>query len=316
VKGAEVSTESLVGRDLVSILDFSTEEIERILDVAAEVKGNPDHYARALKGRTLFMYFEKPSLRTRVTFEAGMTRLGGHAIYYTASDGKIGVRESVEDVAKNLQRWVDAAMCRTFSHDLVVELARYSDIPIINGLTDLLHPCQALADYLTLKEVKGDLKGKRLAYLGDGNNVAHSLMAGGARLGVSVTVITPEGFEPDEVVVQACREAAGVTGAAIEVTHDVAAVAGADAVYTDVWASMGQESEAGDRDTVFRPYQVNARIMAMAGEDSIFLHCLPAHRGDEVTDEVADSPRSVIFQQAENRLHAQKSVLLLTMGGA
>ncbi|HEX5043970.1 MAG TPA: ornithine carbamoyltransferase [Candidatus Polarisedimenticolaceae bacterium] len=307
-------TETLTGRDFVSMLDYGTEDLQRMLEVAGEVKANPDRYARALAGKTLFMYFEKPSLRTRVTFEAGMTQLGGHAIYYTAADGRIGVRESVEDVARNLERWVDGAMCRTFSHELVRDLARLSRIPVINGLTDHLHPCQALADYLTLLEVKGDLPGRHLAYVGDGNNVAHSLMEGGARLGVHVTVVHPEGFAPDPGLVEACRVAARETGARITVTTDREAVRGADAVYTDVWASMGQEAEAEARKRAFAPYQVNAALMAMAGPDAVFMHCLPAHRGDEVTDEVADAPQSVIFQEAENRLHAQKAVMLLLMG--
>ena len=236
--------ESLSGRDLVSLLDFSTEELGAILKLAAEVKANPDHYGKTLRGATLFMYFEKPSLRTRITFEAGMTQLGGHAIYYTASDGKIGVRESIRDVARNIDRWVDGAMLRTFHHALVADLAASAEIPIINGLTDLLHPCQAMADYMTLSEVKGSLKGLRLVYVGDGNNVAHSLMNGGARLGVNVTVLTPEGYEPNAEVVEASRVAAAETGASIEITHDVAALEAADAVYTDVWASMGQEDEA------------------------------------------------------------------------
>lgn len=311
-----MSGESLSGRDLISLLDFSSDELKRILSLAAEVKANPGHYRQALTGRTLFMYFEKPSLRTRVTFEAGMTQLGGHAIYYAAADGKIGVRESVEDVARNLERWVDAAMCRTFSHQLVEDLARFSSIPIINGLTDLLHPCQGLADYLTLQEVLSDTDGATLAYLGDGNNVAHSLMYGGARLGINVSIVTPEGYAVDPTILERARAAAAQTGAHIECGHDIGLVEGADAVYTDVWASMGQESEAAARNAIFRPYQVNEALMERAGKDAVFLHCLPAHRGDEVTDAVADSPRSVIFQQAENRLHAQKAVMLALMGGA
>ncbi|HXV77438.1 MAG TPA: ornithine carbamoyltransferase [Candidatus Polarisedimenticolaceae bacterium] len=307
---------SLAGRDLISLLDYTTEELERLLELAAEVKANPDHYAKRLTGRTLFMYFEKPSLRTRVTFEAGMTQLGGHAIYYTAAEGKIGVRESVEDVARNLERWVDAAMCRTFSHELLLELARFAEIPVINGLTDHLHPCQALADYMTLREIGGDsLAGRRLAYVGDGNNVAHSLMNGGARLGVSVTVITPPGYEPDAGVVETARAAAQQSGATIEITHDIEAVRGANAVYTDVWASMGQEDEAAERKRVFAPYQIHRGVMDLAGPETAFMHCLPAHRGEEVTSEVADMPRSVIFEQAENRLHAQKAVLLALLGG-
>ena len=308
--------ESLTGRNLISLLDFTPDELKRLISLAAEVKANPGRYHDALAGSTLFMYFEKPSLRTRVTFEAGMTQLGGHAIYYTANDGKIGVRESVEDVARNLERWVDGAMCRTFSHQLVEDLARFSSIPIINGLTDLLHPCQGLADYLTLQEVRSDLKGTRLTYLGDGNNVAHSLMYGGARLGVNVTVITPEGYEVDPDVLDAARAAADETGTTIESGTDPAMVEGSDAVYTDVWASMGQEAEAADRDAIFRPYQVNEALMERAGRDTVFMHCLPMHRGDEVTDGVADSPNSFVFQQAENRLHAQKAVMLAVMDGA
>ena len=310
-----MSRQELAGRDLISLLDFTPDEVAWLIELAGEVKANPLHYAQALTGRSLFMYFEKPSLRTRVTFEAGMTQLGGHAIYYTAQEGKIGVRESVDDVARNLERWVDAAMCRTFSHKLVEDLARHAEIPIVNGLTDLLHPCQALADFLTLQEVEGDLAGRRLVYVGDGNNVAHSLMEAGAKLGVHVGVVTPKGFEPDAEMVVRCREAASETGARIEVGNDLALVEGADAVYTDVWASMGQEAEAAARIAAFRPYQVNASLMARAGGDAIFMHCLPAHRGDEVTDEVADSPQSVIFEEAENRLHAQKAVLLAAMGG-
>lgn len=307
---------SLAGRDFISMLDFTGEDLRRMLALAAEVKANPAHWADALRGKTLFMYFEKPSLRTRVTFEAGMTQLGGHAICYGISEGRIGVRESVDDVARNLERWVDAAMLRTFRHELVTDLARRAEIPVINGLTDRLHPCQALADYLTLQEVTGDLVGRRLVYVGDGNNVAHSLLEGGARLGVHVTVVTPPGFEPDAGIVEACRTAAKETGATIEVTGDVERVAGADAVYTDVWASMGQESEAEARKAAFLPYRVDADMMRKAGPDAVFLHCLPAHRGEEVTDDVADAPTSVIFQQAENRLHAQKAILLLVNGAA
>lgn len=310
-----MSGERLAGRNLISLLDFDAEELQRMLDLAAEVKANPLHFADRLAGKTLFMYFEKPSLRTRVTFETGMTQMGGHAIYYAAADGKIGVRESVEDVARNLDRWVEGAMCRTFSHELIEDLARYTQIPVINGLTDLLHPCQALADYLTLAEVKGELAGRHLAYVGDGNNVAHSLMHGGARLGVNVTVITPESHAPSPEIVEAARAAGEKSGARIRVGHDAALVEGADAVYTDVWASMGQESEAAARRELFRPLQVDTAMMERAGADAVFMHCLPAHRGEEVTQEVADSPGSVIFQQAENRLHAQKATVLMLLGG-
>ena len=305
---------ALKGRDLVSLLDFTADQVRGLIDTAITVKREADSYRDALAGQTLFMYFEKPSLRTRVTFETGMTQLGGHAIYYSGNEGRIGVRESVADVARNLERWVNGAMMRTFSHDLVKEMAQYSSIPIINGLTDHLHPCQALADFLTLAEVRSDLKGGTLAYVGDGNNVANSLMYAGARLGVNVHVIHPEGFGVDEEVQQAAQEAANETGATMRSGTDLALVEGADAVYTDVWASMGQEDEATDRDAVFRPYQVNEALMERAGKDAVFMHCLPAHRGDEVTDGVADSKNSVIFQQAENRLHAQKAVMLALMG--
>ncbi len=306
----------LIGRDLISLLDFKAEEVRGLLDLAVQVKKQPGAYADKLVGQTLFMYFEKPSLRTRVTFETGMTQLGGHAINYSAAEGRIGVRESIEDVARNLERWVQAAMCRTFSHEMLEQLARFASIPVINGLTDHLHPCQALADYLTLLEVRPKIEGCTLSYIGDGNNVAHSLMHGGARLGVNVRVICPKGYEPDARVVAAAKEAGRETGASIEVHHEVAAVEGSDAVYTDVWASMGQEEEAAERKRVFAPFQVNDGVMRTAGPDAVFLHCLPAHRGEEVTDSVADSTQSMIFQQAENRLHAQKAVLLAVMDGA
>lgn len=308
-----MSGKILAGRSLVSLLDFSTEELRGILELAIEVRSNPLHFKDALAGKTLLMYFEKPSLRTRVTFEAGMTQMGGHAINYSAADGKIGVRESVEDVARNIERWVEAAMCRTFSHSLVEELARLSNIPVINGLTDKLHPCQALADYMTLAQVR-PLEGAHLAYVGDGNNVSHSLMHGGARLGVHVSVVHPEGYAPDEEIVAGAQAAAEEAGVEIRTGTDLSLVEGADAVYTDVWASMGQEKEAAARRKVFAPYQVNRALMERAAPEAVFMHCLPAHRGDEVTDEVADMPRSMIFQQAENRLHAQKALLLLLTG--
>ncbi len=309
-----MSVGALAGRDFLSLLDFEREELERLLDLAAEVKSHPGRFARALEGRTLFMYFEKPSLRTRVTFETGMTQLGGHAIYYTAAEGRIGVRETVADVARNLERWVDAATCRTFRHELVEALARATRIPVINALTDLLHPCQALGDFFTLRERHGHLEGLRLVYVGDGNNVAHALLEGGARLGVDVTVVTPPGYEPRPEIVRAAREIARASGARLEVSHDLEQVAGADAVYTDVWASMGQEEEAEARRRAFRAYQVDARLMERAGPRAWFMHCLPAHRGEEVTDEVIDSPRSIVFDQAENRLHTQKAILLALLG--
>jgi ornithine carbamoyltransferase len=312
----EAVQKRLRGRDLLSLLDLSAEEIREILALGVEVKSEPARYRGALAGRSLFLYFEKPSLRTRVTFEVAMAELGGSSLYYTAAEGRIGVRESVADVARNLDRWVDAVVLRTFEHGLVEEFARHAQIPVVNGLTDRSHPCQALADFLTLQEKKGDLRGLHLAYVGDGNNVAHSLLEAGARLGVHVTVVSPPGYEPDPAILASCRAAAARSGSRILVGSDLALVEGADAVYTDVWASMGQEEESEKRRAVFAPYRVDSSLMKRAGPRALFMHCLPAHRGEEVTDEVADSPASVIFDQAENRLHVQKAILLLLLGAA
>ena len=300
----------MIGKDFISLHDLTVENVQALFDVALRMKANPEKYEGALEGMTMAMIFEKPSLRTRVSFEAGMTQLGGHAIYLGPSDISLGKRESVPDVARTLDRMVDVIMARTFSHDAILQLAEYAEVPVINGLSDLLHPCQALADYLTVLEKKGTLKGLNLAFVGDGNNVAHSLMFGGAKTGVNVRVVCPEGFDPKPEVVAQAREDGRETGAQIVVTHDLdEGLAGADVVYTDVWASMGQEKEAEARKAVFRPFQVNAALMAKAKEDALFMHCLPAHRGDEVTDEVIDSWQSVVFDEAENRLHAQKAVI-------
>ena len=306
----------MFGKDLISIHDLSAEDIQKIFSLAIKLKAEPEDYEDMLQGMTLAMIFEKPSLRTRVSFEAGMTQLGGHAIYLGPADISLGKRESVPDIARNLDRMVDIIMSRTFSHESVITLAEYATVPVINGLSDLSHPCQALADFLTLYEKKGDLKGLTLAFVGDGNNVAHSLMLCGAKTGVNVRIVCPEGFDPKPEVVQMAQEDARETGALITVTHSLEeGVASADAVYTDVWASMGQESETEKRKAIFKPYQINAGVMAKAKEDAIFLHCLPAHRGDEVTDEVIDSWQSVVFDEAENRLHAQKAVMLLLLVG-
>jgi ornithine carbamoyltransferase len=298
--------------DLVALDDLSAREIESILALGAVMKRAPGRYRKSLAGRTLALVFEKPSLRTRATFEVAMTQLGGASIYFGPSDISLGVRESVADVARNLERWVDLIAARVFEHQKVIDLAEHAGVPVINALSDWSHPCQALADFLTLKEQRGSLPGRQLVYVGDGNNVAHSLMLGGARLGVHVRVISPPGFDPDPRVVELARGEARASGARIETGHEVlTGVRGADAVYTDVWASMGQESEAVARRERFRPYQVNGRVMEAAGPQALFMHCLPAHRGEEVTDEVADSHRSVIFDQAENRLHAQKALMVL-----
>jgi ornithine carbamoyltransferase len=304
------------GKDFLSIRDFSPSEILYLLILARQVKTHPTTYCDSLKRETLVMIFEKPSLRTRVTFDVGIQQLGGFSIYLSPAEINLGKRESVYDVAKNLERMVQGIMIRTFAHEIVEQMAQYASIPVINGLTDYSHPCQAMADYLTMWEAKGSLEKLKVAFVGDGNNVAHSLMFAGAQLGAHVWVATPPGYEPKTEAVQwACRRARE-TGGSCSVTNDaVEAVAEADVVYTDVWASMGCESEVEKRSRIFRPFQVNAELFSKAKPDSIFLHCLPAHRGDEVTNDVIDSPRSLVFQQAENRLHAQKAILLELMRG-
>ncbi len=305
----------LKGKDLVAWWDWKPEELAALLDLAAEVKAEPERYRGALAGRTAFLYFEKPSLRTRVTGEVGMAQLGGAAVTQTPEMGRIGVRESVEDVARNLERWVDVIAMRTFSQELVERMAARARVPVVNLLTDLLHPCQALADLLTIREAFGGLAGRRLAFVGDGNNVAHSLLVAGALAGMHVTVVGPREHEPNLRVMDVARRIAAETGAVVSYTPDVReGVSGADAVYTDVWASMGQESEAEARRARFLPYQVNADLFSLASPEAIFLHCLPAHRGEEVTDEVADHERSRIFDQAENRLHAIKAIYLALIG--
>lgn len=301
-------------RDFITIRSYTPAETRKLIDDAIDIKTHPGKYAKALKGKALGMIFEKPSLRTRVTFDVGIHQLGGFGIYLSPAEISLGKRESVADVARNLERMVQGIMARTFSHKVVEELAACARIPVINGLTDYNHPCQAMADYMTLLEVRGKLSGLKLAYLGDGNNVAVSLIHTAARLGVHLAVATPAGYEPNSEAVEWGRAQGAETGCRIDLTHDpVEAVKGADAVYTDVWTSMGQESEAAKRLAIFRPYQVNEALFAKARPDAVFLHCLPAHRGEEVTDEVVDSPRSVVFQQAENRLHSQKAIMLHLM---
>ncbi len=304
-------------KDLLTLHELSPQEFSGILDLADEIKAHPERFRGSLAGKTLAMIFEKPSLRTRVTFETGMTQMGGHAIYLAPADIQLGSRESIPDVARNLERWVDAIMARTFRHDSVVQLGRHARIPVINALSDYSHPCQALADFQTLREAAGDLKSVRLAYVGDGNNVCHSLMFAAAKSGASFTAVTPKGYEPQKEVLDLALSDARQTGASIRLVRDPSeGVRGANAVYTDVWASMGQEEEAEKRARIFRPYQVNEALMGKAEKGAFFLHCLPAHRGWEVTDAVADSPTSLIFQEAENRLHAQKAVLHLLGGKA
>jgi ornithine carbamoyltransferase len=300
--------------DFLSIRDFSPEQIRHLLDTARTIKANPTGYSHVLRGKTLALIFEKPSLRTRVTFDVGIQQLGGFSIYLSPAEINLGKRESVFDVAKNLERMVQGIMIRTFAHDIVERMAEHAAIPVINGLTDYSHPCQAMADYLTIFEVKGKVKGKKVAYIGDGNNVAHSLMFAGAQLGADVWIATPKGYEPKADAIDWAGKRATKTGGSCTVTNDpLAAAMGADVVYTDVWASMGQEAEAAERRKIFMPYQVNMRLFGLAKPDAIFMHCLPAHRGDEVTDDVIDCSRSVVFQEAENRLHAQKAIMLELM---
>lgn len=300
--------------DFLSIRDFTPHQVKHLLDLALKIKAMPQAYSRSLRGKTLALIFEKPSLRTRVSFDVGIQQLGGFSIYLSPAEINLGKRESVYDVAKNLDRMVQGIMIRTFAHKIVEDMAAFASIPVINGLTDYSHPCQAMADYMTIFEAKGRLTGLKLAYIGDGNNVAHSLMFAGAQLGVHVVVASPKGYEPDAAAVKWATERARETGGSCTVTNDpVAAVHDADVIYTDAWASMGQESEAEARRKIFAPYQVNANLFAQAKPDTIFMHCLPAHRGEEVTDEVIDSPRSFVFQEAENRLHAQKAIMLELM---
>jgi len=300
--------------DLIAERDLTRRDLELIFQLTERVKASPGSFARALEGKQLAMIFEKPSLRTRVTFEVGMTSMGGYAIYLDHTKPRLGERESIKDIARNLERWVHGIVARTFAHSAVQELAEHASIPVINALTDLLHPCQALADYFTLGERSGRLRRLKLAFVGDGNNVCHSLMITGAKLGVSVNVATPPGFEPKAEIVEDAKAFAHQTGAKVQLFHDpVEAVAGAQAVYTDVWASMGQEYAAHLRAQVFVPYRVTAELMASADPSAVFMHCLPAHRGQEVTDAVLDSPQSLVFDQAENRLHVQKALLILLM---
>ncbi len=301
--------------------DLSRSEAEALLDRAARLKaefrtnGGGAHAGLPLQGKTLALVFEKPSLRTRVAFEAGMTQLGGHGSYLSANDIDMGGRESVPDVARNLSRWVQAIAARVFKHATVETLARYASVPVINALSDREHPCQALADVLTLREHFGALQGLRLAYVGDGNNVCHSLLLLGATLGLDLAVACPPDYRPDPEILERAEGLARASGARIAISAAPAeAVSGADAVYTDVWTSMGQEHETARRRPSFAPYQVNPALMARAAPRAVFMHCLPAHRGEEVTAEVIDGPQSVVFEQAENRLHVQKALILSLLG--
>jgi ornithine carbamoyltransferase len=302
-------------KDLISINDLTTTEIRKIFTAAADMKANPRNYSDALAGRSVALIFEKPSLRTRVTFDLGATQMGASCVYLDHQTVRLGERESVKDMALNLARWVDAIVARTYSHESVIELAAHSSAPVINGLSEFSHPCQGLTDYFTLTEKVGlDLKGFHLAYVGDGNNTCHSLIFGAAKLGSRITVGCPKGYEPDADVLKAARKDARKTGAKIEVVNNpFDAVEGAQAVYTDVWASMGFEAETERRREIFSPFRVTKKLMKGAQKDAFFMHCLPAHRGDEVDADVIDSKISIVYDQAENRLHTQKAIMFLVV---
>jgi ornithine carbamoyltransferase len=309
-------------RHLISIHDLSAAEVAGLFKLAADVKANPDKYAGALERKSLGMIFEKSSTRTRVSFEVGMVQMGGHALFLSSRDIQLGRGEPISDTAQVLSRYVDGIMARTFAHQTVVDLARYGTVPVVNGLTDDLHPCQGLTDYFTLLEVFGGtggrdaLRGRKLAYVGDGNNMAHSLMFGAAKVGMDVAVASPKGYEVKPHYLELARQDHQAAGTSLTVTDDPReAVAGASCVYTDVWASMGQEAEAEARLEAFEGFMVDGALLSGAKPDAVFLHCLPAHRGEEVEAEVADGPQSRIYDEAENRLHVQKAILLWAMAG-
>jgi ornithine carbamoyltransferase len=300
-----------VASDLLTGAEWNAAQVKELFRLSADVKAHPERYKSALAGRFLAMIFEKPSLRTRVTFEVGIASLGGTAIYLDHADTHLGDREAIPDVARCLSRWVHGIVGRVFSQEGLEILAAHATVPVINALSDLYHPCQTLCDFFTLEEKFGSVRGLKFAYVGDGNNVCHSLMIAGAQVGAHVRIATPANYEPDAEIVASARRDAAATQGTIELFRaPEEAVSGAQAVYTDVWASMGQENETEARAKIFAPYQVNARLMSHAAPDAVFLHCLPAHRGSEVTDEVMESPQSVVFDEAENRLHVQKAILL------
>jgi len=304
------------GKSLASLDHFTREEIEQILKTSGVLKlqllRGQEH--PVLKGKTLAMIFEKPSTRTRVSFEVGMWQLGGYALYLSSGDLQLGRGETIADTARTLSRYVNGIMARVFFHQTILDLIQHSKVPVINGLSDFSHPCQGLADLFTVYEKKGRLEGLKLAYVGDGNNVAHSLIDGCSNVGMNIVLACPKGYEPDSKVVAQGKKEARKNGSEVRVTDNPKeAVKGADIIYTDVWASMGKEKEHAERVKILKPYQVNSKLVKGAKEDYIFMHCLPAHRGEEVTDEVADSKNSVIFDQAENRLHTQKALMALIM---
>lgn len=307
---------NMKGRSLISINDLTHEEIWQIFELTKTLKLNRLSGAphRLLEGKKLGMIFSKPSTRTRVSFEVGIYELGGIGLYFGPTDLQLGKSENISDTAKVLSRYLDGIMIRTFAHQDVIDLARYGSIPVINGLTDLLHPCQGLTDLFTILEKKGNLKGLKLAFIGDGNNVAHSLLNGCSKTGMDITIACPKGYEPDKDIVAGAMANAKYFNSKVEILNDPKeAVKNADVIYTDVWASMGQEKEAAERKKIFMDYQINQELVKLAKDDYLFLHCLPAHRGDEVVNEVIDSANSVVFDEAENRLHVQKAIMALLL---
>jgi ornithine carbamoyltransferase len=304
-------------RHFLTLADFTQKELGHLLRRAIKLKEDAREGRRStsLGGMTLGLLFEKPSLRTRVTFEVAMRQLGGGSFYMSANEVQLGVRESVSDVARNLGRWIDGIVLRTFRHEVVEEMAQYSSIPVINGLTDRVHPCQILSDMLTLREKKGRLRGFRMCYLGDGNNVANSWLLGASAMGMDLSVACPQGCEPNKTVLRVARRRAEESGARIAFTNNPRKAAkNADVIYTDVWTSMGSEWEGARRGLLFKDFQVNPDLLSLASRDVLVMHCLPAHRGEEITDEVLDGPHSIVFDQAENRLHAQKALLEAFLG--
>jgi len=306
----------LTGEDLCSIADLSSSEVRALLKLGHDIKRDPRQYRHALDAKQMVLMFEKASLRTRLSFEAGINTLGGNAIFFDQTNSPLGERESIADVARNVERWVDVIVLRTYAHDTITEMAANARVPVINALSDFEHPCQALADFMTLEEHFGSVVGLNFTYVGDGNNVCHSLMLAGAQLGCNVTVATPRGYSPDIEIVTKAREMAEQNGCEVRLLQDAQAAAeNADAVYTDVCVSMGMEHESTKRAPIFRPFQVNEALMSRAKESAVFMHCLPARRNAEVSDAVLDGPQSIVFDQAENRMHAQKALLLLLLGG-
>ncbi|MGO4212595.1 ornithine carbamoyltransferase [Terriglobus sp. 2YAB30_2] len=307
----------LKGRDLCSIADLTVEEMAAIMELAHAVKNHPEDFKTALDGKQMVMFFEKASLRTRLTFEAAINTMGGNAIFVDQTQSPLGERESLADMAHNLERWMSVIVLRTYSHDTITEMAACAKVPVVNALSDYEHPCQAIADFLTLEEKFSTCEGLKFTYVGDGNNVCHSLMLAAAQLGAHCTIATPKNYGPKLDVIHKAIEIAEQTGGSITLTQDpIKAVTGADAIYTDVCTSMGFEHEATKRAPIFKPYQVNDELMSHANDQAVFMHCLPAHRNAEVTDAVLDGPQSIVFDQAENRMHAQKAILLMLLGGA